>query len=253
MPTAEKTYPGVYCDGDSWLHRFDARLKLLLLLVVVVSLFSASSGWRLLPLLLLWLLAARGCSRGWRNGLRVVAMLRWLLLFTLLMHLFFTPGRTLFGTSWLSLDGLLRGLLIDGQLLLAVLFSMLLAWTTRPERLAWALTSLLSPLQRLRVPVREAGGMLVLVLQFFPLIREEVAVLQPEAPAEKGLAGIKARAGLVAPLLLRLVDRADQLAVEMTATENNQPGVSVHDRRLTRFDWLLFAAGAIFLIVLWTL
>ena len=175
-----------------------------------------------------------------------------MLLFTLLLHLFFTPGRTLFGTSWLSYDGLLRGLLVDGQLLLAVLFSILLAWTTQPERLAWGLAFLLSPLQRFKLPVREAAGLLILVLQFFPIIRDEVGQLPGGTEMPKGLAGLKARAALVGPLLLRLVDRADQMAVEIAGEGNaEKSALDTADRRLTRFDWILFVAGVIFLALVW--
>jgi len=252
MPTQEKEYPGHYRPGDSWLHHFDIRLKLLLLGGSVACLFAATSGWRLLPLALFWLFAARCCRGAWREALNIAWLLRWLLLFTLLLHLFFTPGRTLFGTSWLSLDGLLRGLLIDGQLLLAVLLSLLLAWTSRPERLAWALTALLSPLQRLRLPVREAGGLLLLVLQFLPLIRDEVAELRGAAELPRGLAGIKARASMVAPLLLRLVDRAEQLALELTVNEAD--AVAEHaDKRCYRSDWIFFFLGLVGLLLCWML
>ncbi len=253
MQTTEKTYPGAYREGGSYLHLFDPRLKLLLLCSLIVCLFSATSGWRLLLLLLLWLACARFCANGLRDGLKVAGMMRWLLLFTLLLHLFFTPGRTLFGTSWLSFDGLLRGLLIDGQLLLAVLFSMLLAWTTKPEHLAWGLTSLLSPLQRFRLPVRESGGLLLLVLQFFPMIRDEVTQLQVDGGGpQRGLAGVKAKAALVGPLLMRLVDRADQLASAIaTGKESYSVAQVAVDRRLSRFDWIFFSSGLGLLLLLW--
>lgn len=254
MPKQEKGYPGRYRSGDSWLHRFDARLKILLLVGIVACLFSADSVWRLQSLAFLWLVSAQCCSGAWRDAVRIGWLLRWLLSFTLLLHLFFTPGRTLFGTSWLSLDGLLRGLLIDAQLLLAVLFSLLLAWTSRPENLAWALTSLLSPLQRLRLPVREAGGLLLLVLQFLPLIQEEVGAQQGAAELPRGLAGIKARAALVAPLLLRLVDRAELLAVELTAgREATETIRESADKRFSRFDWIVFSAGLLGLTLSWML
>ena len=254
MPTADKFNPGAYRAGDSYLHLFDARLKLLLLLGLVACLFSASSFERLLWLSLLWALGASFCANALRDGWRVITLLRWLLLFTLLLHLFFTPGRTLFGTSWLSLDGLLRGLLIDAQLLLAVLFSMLLAWTTRAEHLAWALTSLLAPLQRLGVPVREAGGLLLLVLHFFPLLREEVAQLQVARPAESAgwLDRLKQLTASVGPLLTRLVDRADGLATEIAAGRDPHLADQLTvDRRLSRFDLIFFAAGWLLLLLLW--
>lgn len=252
MPTVDKIYPGAFREGNSYLHLFDPRLKLLLLGGLAACLFSAAGGWRLVILFLLWLAGAGCCSNGWRDGLKVFGMMRWLLLFTLLLHLFFTPGRTLLGTSWLSYDGLLRGLLVDAQVLLAVFFSMLLAWTTRPERLAWALTCLLSPLQRFKLPVREAGGLLLLVLQFFPLIREEVAgVQQEDVSSLRGLAAVKTKAALVGPLLLRLVDRADRLAVDIASGAHPQSiEAETADRQLSRFDWVFFSAvgGAILLI-----
>ena len=45
------------------------------------------------------------------------------LLFTLMLHLLFSPGRTLFGTCWLSYDGLLTGLRVAMELLLALFFA----------------------------------------------------------------------------------------------------------------------------------
>lgn len=239
MPIAVTLNPGTFRDGSSYLHRFDPRLKLLLLCGVMSCVFSAGSGWRLLPLALLWLVAAKFCSNGWRDGLKVFRLLRWLLLFTLLLHLFFTPGRTLFGTSWLSFDGLLRGLLVDGQLLLAVLFSMLLAWTTRPELLAWGLASLLSPFQYFKVPVREAGGLLFLVLQFFPVIQDEITqqLGTGTRPLRSGLAGIKDRACMIVPLLMRLIERADLLATDIAAGKGQEAGQEfLAARSFTRFD-----------------
>ena len=112
---------------------------------------------------------------------------------------------------------------------------------------------MLAPLQRLRLPVREAGGLLLLVLQFLPLIRDEVAAAQGAAELPRGLAGIKARAALVAPLLLRLVDRAEQLAVELTADEAADLGADTDDKRLSRFDWIIFSVGLVALALTWAL
>lgn len=254
MSTADRFNPGAYRDGDSYLHRFDVRLKLLLLLGLIACLFSATSPLRLLLLLLLWAAGACFCGNALRDSWRVLSFMRWLLLFTLLLHLFFTPGRTLFGTSWLSYDGLLRGLLVDAQLLLAVLFSLLLAWTTRPERLAWGLTGLFAPLQRFNVPVRETGGLLLLVLHFFPLIREEVVQLQTgsSSPDDGWQAKIRQRVALIEPLLFRLVDRADRLAVDIVS--GRQPDLSAEpsvERRLSRFDLVFFCGGLLLLVLLW--
>lgn len=258
MSSVSTFNPGQFRDIASPLHRFDPRLKLLLLLGTIACLFSAHSFIRLAIIALVWCAGAGFVTPAWRDGLRLLRLLRWLLLFTLLLHLFFTPGRTLFGTSWLSYDGLLRGLLVDAQLALAVLFSLLLSWTTRPAELAWGLARLLSPLQRFRVPVAEAGGLLLLVLHFFPLVQDEVVGLRRQRRAGLEGAGfvdsLRMTVGLVGPLVLRLIDRADALARDIAGGKGplltEEPG---RDGRLCRFDLLFFGAGIVVLLLLWML
>jgi len=246
---------GAYRSGESFLHHFDPRLKILLLLGLIACLFSATAPLRLLVIFLLWLAAAGCCSSGISSGLRFLYLMRWLLLFTLLLHLCFTPGRTLLGTTWLSYDGLVRGMLVDAQLLLAILFSLLLSWTTRPTELAWGLTRLLGPLGRFHLPVQETGGLLLLVLHFFPLIEEELSELRSDQPPEKRwLARIRQRVALIEPLLFRLVERADQLARELAAgTHPLQLDAGPADGRFRRSDLLMLIAGILILTVLWML
>lgn len=210
---------GAYRPGNSFLHRVDPRVKLLFFLGLIACLFSASNPQRLLLIVCLWFVAVGITTQGFSDIWKIVKMLRWLLLFTLLAHLFFTPGRTLFGTSWLSYDGLLRGLMINSQLLLAVLLSLTLAWTTRPEALASGLAMLLAPLQRFRVPVRESGGMLLLVLYFFPFIQEEVVILQSEQKqtGASGVVGFRGWLRNIEPLLIRLFDRAEKLSQDIVS------------------------------------
>ncbi len=245
---------GIYRTGNSFLHRVDPRVKVLVLLGLVACLFSATNPQRLLLIGCLWLVAAGTTKNVFSDIWRIAKMLRWLLFFTLLAHLFFTPGRTMFGTSWLSYDGLLRGLMINMQLFLAVLFSLLLAWTTRPEALAAGLTKMLSPLQRFKLPVEEAGGMLLLVLYFFPHIQNEVEVLKAERnPEATGVvAGLKGWVGSVEPLLNRLFDRADRLATSIAS--GAEVLEMVDSQNETTFDYsavVAVVAGVVLVFLLW--
>ncbi len=254
MQTLSKIDQSAYREGNSWLHRFDPRLKLVLLLGLIGCLFAASGPWRLLLLAGLWIALASFCPDAWRDSLRVLMRVRWLLLFSLLLHLCFTPGRTLFGTSWLSYDGLLRGLQVDSQLLLAILFSLLLAWTTRPAELAWGLTRLLTPLQRFRVPVAEAGGLLLLVLHFFPFIQKEVTELKQAQPTGNGSwwSRLQKMVALLKPLLFRLVERADQLALDIVAGKSPLPDTEyARDGRIAPSDLAGLLLGVAVLLLLW--
>lgn len=228
----------MYRCGDSLLHRLDARIKLLWLILLIGCLFSAESVLRLVILAGLWLGAALAVKERPAELLRVVRGMRWLLLGTLVLHLLMTPGRTLLGTTWLSQTGLLRGLFIDAQLLLAVLFSLMLARTTRPADLAGGMTSLLSPLRRLRVPVRESGALIHLALTFLPLIHQEIrdSKARSEAPTGGVLSRLRTWARQFDDLLTRLIDQADQKALELAshpeAGSAGEPSASpIPDRR----------------------
>lgn len=245
---------GLYVEGDSLLHRLDVRLKLGVLLVAIMSLFASPSPYRLLLISGLCVCAVVSSNLRIAQVGKKLLGLRWLLLFSLLLHLFFTPGRTMFGTTWLSYDGLLRGLTVDLQLLLALLCSYLLALTTAPTSLAWGMGTLLSPLARLGVPVREGSGLMLLVLHFVPLVRDEVTLLKEKQSAASFLGRVGTAAGLIGPLILRLVDRADDLAHQIVADGTSLGSAeSVRDNRFGTHDYWTIFLGVPVLILLWVL
>ncbi|WP_432821318.1 energy-coupling factor transporter transmembrane component T family protein [Trichloromonas sp.] len=250
---------GRYVPGDSFLHRLDARLKLCGLPLFIVAAFAAPEPGRLFGLAgcaLAMLLLAQIPWRIWWRGIRIF---RWLFLFTLLLHLLLTPGRTLFGVEWLSYDGLLRGSTVCAQLLLAIIFSSLLTLTSTVEALAAAVSSLLAPLRRFRVPVDELSWLLQQVLHFIPVLREECAV-QIEAFRCRGedlahgslLQRGRVAGRMLAPLMLGLVDRADTLAHEVAGGRQKMAdAASIAQPPLSAQDMGLAAAGLLALALIW--
>lgn len=215
---------GRFVQGDSFLHRLDPRLKLTLLPLLVIAAFVAHTQGQRLALGLLAVALILLAGGHWRFFLRGLWALRWLFLCTVLLHLLFSPGRTLFGSLWLSHDGLLRGLQVCEQLALAILFSSLLTLSTSPAELAAAVSALLLPLERFGLPAKELSQLLLLVLHFVPILREEglaqlAASRATESFSSRGRLLERGRAvgKMVAPLILRLVDRADRLALAMAA------------------------------------
>ena len=205
-------------DG-SFLQRLDPRLTVPLCLGLVVLAFAARSLPALLLVtaagVLLILLAQVSGEKLWRTWWT----LRWLLLFTLLMHFCLSPGRMLFGSRWLSLDGLLLGSFVCTQLTVAVFCGMLLSLTLSAEKLAATITWFLLPLKRLGCPVDGWHRQTLLVLSFLPIVREEYLALRE---GESGQGRVPVRASLtvwverVKVLLDSLVARADKLALEVT-------------------------------------
>ena len=207
---------GCYLPGDSFLHRLDARVKLVVLALLVMVSFAAS---RALQLGALSAIALGGLALGHiplRRWWRGIWALRWLLLCTLLLHTLLTPGHTLGGIPWLSRDGLLQGSLVCGRLALAVTFSSLMTFVTPPAQLVAALMTLVRPLARLGMPIRRYAFLLKLVLDFIPLLKNEIQEVTRHRPPTKAQGPLMGRIELLRwalPLLLqRLVTRADELA-----------------------------------------
>lgn len=222
MPLIEALSLGQFRPGNTPLHRLSPGLKLVALPAAVIASFASTEA---LPLFVLALtaallsVAARQVSRVCKSGLW---HLRYLFLVTIVLHAVLSPGRTLFGLSWLSLDGSLLGLRIAGQLALAVTFSSLLTLTTLPIDLVGSLEKALSPFRARWSWPREVVLFFSLILYFIPVLREEAAktIARHDAPEGAGLLD-RARkgAGMLRPLVFGLVDRADGLAGRLAAAE----------------------------------
>lgn len=212
---------GRFHAEDSFLHRLDPRVKLAVFPLFVIASFVDGSYSRQLLLVLAAALMLRLGNIPWRIWWRGIWVFRWLCLFTLLLHILLSPGRTLMGVAWLSRDGLLQGWLVCLQLCLAVTFSSLITMTTSSSHIAAALMSLLSPFQRIGVPARKISFLFRLVLDFIPVLRQEAKDLILECHYIKSrddgpLTAVQKKIRIlrmIAPLLLhRLVERADDMA-----------------------------------------
>ena len=207
-------------------------MKVLSCLLLVVLAFAATDWTRLFALVvttavLLWL-----TSPLLNSILRLCWMLRWFLLFTLLMHLLLSPGRTLWGTSWLSLDGLLMGTFVCVQMILAIVAAALLAMTTATENLTRTFGWFVQPLHWLGCKTEEWQKILLLTMNFIPVVQEEIHASRssgaaPSAESSQSSPSAQpARVGrwsvwmqTLQDFLLRLVNRGDAVAHRIAASE----------------------------------
>ncbi len=129
--------------------------------------------------------------------------------------------------------------------------------TTAPEEITAGLEDLMSPLQRLNLPVTEITLTLTLSLRFIPLVLEEVQNLiravRTRAINWKKLGwrrSMKVWLTVVERLLENLLLRASQIANSMQVrgfTSPNEHRVQWHQLRLKRADWFALAG----LVLLW--
>lgn len=189
-------------------------------------------------------------------------MMRWLLLFTLLTHVLLSPGRTLWGVSWLSYDGLLSGVVVCVQMLLALVLSALLAITTTTSGLADTFGWFVQPLGWLGLRTGEWRKILLLALDFIPVVHAEIKVSgAPDDPdflaAPPGkIAGRWSRWGeRLHGLLLRLIERGDTIAHRVAAHEETSlaPVALAPLLPLALPDRLFLLAMALLLTACWVL
>lgn len=215
---------GQYFPGNTPVHRLDPRTKLLLVVVYIVALFLCE--WFIsYGLMALFLVTAIVLSR-----IRPKALLRGLkplliiILFTALLNLFFTDGEVL--VHWwifrITREGLTNAFFLVLRIMLLVMGTFLLTYTTSPIALTDGLESLLSPLKLLHFPVHELAMMMSIALRFIPTLIEEtdkIISAQKARGADFETGNIFRRAKALIPILVPLFvsafRRADELATAM--------------------------------------
>lgn len=207
--------------------RADARVKLILLLLATVGVFSTQSP----VVLLAWavvLFGALGAARMRPSRiLRAMRPVAIVLAFTLIANLVSCDGSAtieLAGPVGLDPAGGLRGLLAVVRIALLVGFSLVVAASTTGTQLSDACVRLLRPCARWGVPVGPLGTVLSLALRFIPLVSEELnrirlAQRARGASFDNGtvIERIGVWASVLTPLMIGLFRRADRLAEAMSA------------------------------------
>ncbi|HSV32166.1 MAG TPA: energy-coupling factor transporter transmembrane component T [Atribacteraceae bacterium] len=215
---------GQYIPLDSLIHRLDPRVKILFSGVMIVDLFIVQhwSAFLLLGGLILAFAAIAKIPAAYL--MKSLKPILFLLMFTLILHLFFTPGETLweYGIIRISRDGLFRGLFIMIRLCLLILSTALLTLTTSPVELTDGMEYLLSPLKRWRFPAHELAMMMTIAIRFIPTLLEEADRIMKAQMArgmdfESGNLLKRARnlIPLLVPLFINAFKRADELAIAM--------------------------------------
>lgn len=217
---------GQYFPGNSMLHRMDPRVKILLVLLYLIEVFVFSSAiaYMVLAGVAFFLILISGVPV--RMTLRSLRPLWWIILFTFIIHLFSHPGVPLVkvGLFTITQEGVVQGTLICLRLVLLILVSSLLTFTTSPLKLTDAIESLLSPFRRFGLPAHELAMMMTIALRFIPTLIEEtdkIIKAQQSRGADFTTGSLPARlkhmVPILVPLFLAAFRRADELAMAMEA------------------------------------
>ena len=127
---------GQFFPGDSVLHRLDPRMKIVLTVLYIVTIFLAKNVWCYAALLVSALALILFSRLSLRVVLRGVRPIVFILLFTMIINLFFTQGETVLFSFWritVYKEGLLRAVFMALRVLVLVVgTSVFLTYTTSP-------------------------------------------------------------------------------------------------------------------------
>lgn len=221
----EKMIFGRYIPGNSFVHKLDPRSKLSFVFLFIIGVFLANNTVTyavLLGFTLLVILSSRIRLYFLFNGLKPILFL---IIFTLLMHIFFTKeGALLVDWKFIKIyeEGLRQGVFISIRFLVLVLLTSILTLTTSPISITDGMEDLLGPFKRIKLPVHELALMMSISLRFIPTLMDEtdkILKAQLARGSDISTGSIKQRIRAVIPLLVPLFvsafKRAEDLAVAM--------------------------------------
>ena len=247
---------GQYFPGDTVAHRLDPRTKILLVVLYITALFCAKGVVTYAIMAAVLAVCVHISKVGLRALVRGLKPVLFIIVFTGLLNLFFTPGDHYlveWGFLRISDTGLRNAVFMVIRIMLLIMGTFLLTYTTSPIRLTDALEQLLGGLKRFHVPVHELSMMMSIALRFIPTLIEETDKIMSAQRArgadfESGNLVQKARAlvPILVPLFISAFRRADELATAMECRcyHGGEGRTKLQVLRYERRDYMALILGA---------
>lgn len=217
---------GQYYPVDSVIHKLDPRVKLLGTLIFLISLFISNNfiGYIVATCFLASMIMISKVPFSYMvKGMKAIVFI---LMFSVVMNLFMTPGETLvaFWKLTITKEGLKMAIMMAVRLSFLIIGSSIMTLTTTPNNLTDGLEKGLGFLKVIKVPVHEISMMMSIALRFIPILMEETdkimkAQIARGADFESGnlMKRAKSLIPLLVPLFVSAFRRANDLATAMEA------------------------------------
>ena len=246
---------GQYFPGKSFIHKLDARTKILLTLIFLVFIFVCKNFYSLLLVCgfgvfvyLLSRISPKVILKSFKPLLPIV------ILTTILQLYYIKDGNLIFEWKFISVTdkGVFTAIFIAARILTLLLVSSLLTYTTSPTDLTDAIEKLLSPLKLFKIEVHTFAMMMTIALRFIPTLVDEIDRIMSAQKArgadfESGNLAkrVKALFPIFIPLFISAFKRAIELADAMSC-RCYTGGEGRTRLRQMRFTW---RDGVTFLII----
>ena len=248
---------GQYFPGDTVAHRLDPRTKILLVVLYIVALFCADSLLAYGILALVLAVCVRISRVGLKALVRGLKPVVFIIVFTGILNLFFTPGDQAlveWGFLRITTVGARNALFMVLRIMLLIMGTFLMTYTTSPISLTDGLERLLNWMKKLHVPVHELAMIMSIALRFIPTLIEETDKIMSAQKArgadfESGSIIQKAKAliPILVPLFVSAIRRAEELATAMECRcyHGGEGRTKLHVLRYAGRDYAALAMGAV--------
>ena len=216
---------GQYFPGNSFIHKLDARMKIVLIIALMASVFVGRSYYTLalsaaMTLIMVFIsqIKLKVILKGMKPILLIVVI-------TALLNLFYGTGEPIFEFLIFKIteNGINNAIFMASRVILLVIIGLMLTYTTTPTSLTDAIESLLKPLHKLfKLDIHSLAMTMTIALRFIPTLVEEVDKImsaQKSRGADMESGGLIKRVKAVVPVLIPLFissfRRANELAYAM--------------------------------------
>lgn len=218
---------GQFVDTNSFLHKLDPRTKLLSLIGFIVFVFVAGnfiSLGLLAVLLFVCIFVSKIPLNMYLKNLKAILPI---IIITALLNVFYTDGGKVLIDWWIftvTSGGVYRAVFMAVRIILLILSSAVLSYSTSPTSLTGAIESLLKPLKLIGLgnAVHTMAMTMTIALRFIPTLIEETEKIMNAQKARGAnldsgniLKRVKALLPILIPLLISSVRRAYELAEAM--------------------------------------
>ena len=216
---------GQYYPSDSLLHKLDPRFKIVITILLVVGIFlcntALSIGFAAFCAVIFMLLSKVPVLTYLKNTKPLIPII----IFTFVLNLIYVPGEHVIFSFWkitLYTEAIQTAVFIAFRIVLLVIITSFLTYTTTPTALTNAIEDLLAWLKVFKVDVHSIAMMMSIALRFIPTLIDEInkiinAQKARGADFESGnvITKLKAMVPILVPLFISSFRRAYELANAM--------------------------------------
>ena len=253
---------GQYFPGDTVAHRLDPRTKLLLVIIYIVGLFN-SVGWASYAFVILVTALSMAISKiKPRSALKGLKPLVIIIILTAVLNIFYTDGTPIVEGWIITWEGIERAVMMSLRIILLIVGTFMLTYTTSPIALTDGLEIMMGPLKKIKIPVHEMSMMRSMALRFIPTLIEETDKIMSAQKARGAdfdsgnlFQRAKALLPILVPLFVSAFRRADELAVAMESRcyHGGEGRTRMKQLKMQGIDAWALVLGAMFLSAIFTM